>query len=67
VEEEVGKYRATLDVEDELDPDFMIIARTDGRGAVGGFQDGESCSFPKKYAINPSYNLKNYPRDSEDL
>jgi hypothetical protein len=67
VEEEVGKYRATLDVEDELDPDFMIIARTDGRGAVGGSQEGKSRSFPKKHAINPSYNLKNYPRDSEDL
>jgi 2-methylisocitrate lyase-like PEP mutase family enzyme len=36
VEEAVGKYRAALDVRDELDPDFIIMARTDGRGAVGG-------------------------------
>jgi 2-methylisocitrate lyase-like PEP mutase family enzyme len=36
LEEAVGKYRAALDVRDELDPDFIIMARTDGRGAVGG-------------------------------
>lgn len=36
LEEAVGKYRAALDVRDELDPDFIIIARTDARGAVGG-------------------------------
>ena len=32
----MGKYRAALDVRNEMDPDFIIIARTDGRGAVGG-------------------------------
>jgi 2,3-dimethylmalate lyase len=36
LEEAVGKYRAALDVRDEMDPDFIIMARTDGRGAVGG-------------------------------
>jgi len=36
IEEAIGKYRAALDVRDELDPDFIIMARTDGRGAVGG-------------------------------
>jgi 2-methylisocitrate lyase-like PEP mutase family enzyme len=36
LEEAVGKYRAALDVRDELNPDFVIIARTDARGAVGG-------------------------------
>ena len=36
VEEAVGKYRAACDVRDSLDPDFVIMARTDARGAVGG-------------------------------
>lgn len=36
LEEAVGKYRAALDVRNELDPDFIIMARTDARGAVGG-------------------------------
>ena len=36
LEEAVGKYRAACDVRDEFDPDFIIIARTDARGAVGG-------------------------------
>jgi isocitrate lyase len=35
-EEAVGKFRAALDVRNRLDPDFVIIARTDGFGAVGG-------------------------------
>lgn len=36
LDEALGKYQAALDVRDELDPDFIIMARTDGRGAVGG-------------------------------
>jgi 2-methylisocitrate lyase-like PEP mutase family enzyme len=36
LEEAVGKYRAAIDVRNELDPDFIIMARTDARGAVGG-------------------------------
>lgn len=36
LEEAVGKYRAAADVRDEYDKDFVIIARTDSRGAVGG-------------------------------
>ncbi|MGH7335510.1 MAG: isocitrate lyase/PEP mutase family protein [Candidatus Rokuibacteriota bacterium] len=35
-EEALGKYRAAVDVRDRLDPDFVIIARTDAYGAVGG-------------------------------
>ena len=36
VDEAVGKYRAAVDARNELDEDFIIIARTDSRGAVGG-------------------------------
>ncbi|MBI4234141.1 MAG: isocitrate lyase/PEP mutase family protein [Chloroflexi bacterium] len=36
IEEAAGKYRAAVDARNELDPDFIIIARTDSRGAVGG-------------------------------
>src|SRR5205814_9220673 len=35
-EEALGKYRAAVDVRDRLDPDFVLIARTDAYGAVGG-------------------------------
>jgi 2-methylisocitrate lyase-like PEP mutase family enzyme len=34
--EAVGKLRAAHRVREELDPDFVIIARTDARGAAGG-------------------------------
>ncbi|MBI5440677.1 MAG: isocitrate lyase/PEP mutase family protein [Deltaproteobacteria bacterium] len=34
--EAVGKYRAAASVRDELDPDFVLVGRTDARGAVGG-------------------------------
>ncbi|MGZ5116041.1 MAG: isocitrate lyase/PEP mutase family protein [Burkholderiales bacterium] len=36
LDEAVGKYRAVCDLRDELDADFIIMARTDARGAVGG-------------------------------
>ena len=36
MDEAVGKYRAAVDARNELDEDFIIIARTDARGAVGG-------------------------------
>lgn len=39
VDEALSKYRAALDTRDSLDPDFIIIARTDARGAVGGGLD----------------------------
>jgi len=39
LEEAVGKYRAAIDVRNELDPDFIIMARTDARGAAGGSLD----------------------------
>src|SRR6185503_41323 len=35
-EEALGKYRAAVDVRNRLDPDFVLIARTDAYGAVGG-------------------------------
>jgi 2-methylisocitrate lyase-like PEP mutase family enzyme len=39
LEEAVGKYLAAIDARNELDPDFIIMARTDARGAVGGSLD----------------------------
>jgi len=36
IEEAVGKYRAADKVRRDLDPDFVLIARTDARGAHGG-------------------------------
>src|SRR6184192_388874 len=36
LEEALGKYRAAVDTRNRLDPDFVIIARTDAYGAVGG-------------------------------
>jgi 2-methylisocitrate lyase-like PEP mutase family enzyme len=36
IDEAVGKIRAAVDTRDRYDPDFVIIARTDARGAVGG-------------------------------
>ena len=38
-EEAVGKYKAASDARNEADPDFVIIARTDARGAHGGTLD----------------------------
>ena len=35
-EEAVGKYRAVDHVRREMDPDFVLIARTDARGALDG-------------------------------
>ncbi len=39
LEEAVGKYRAADQARRELDPDFVLIARTDARGAHGGSLD----------------------------
>ena len=36
LDEALGKYRAAVDTRNRLDPDFVIIARTDAYGAVGG-------------------------------
>ena len=36
IDEAVGKYRAAIDARNELDPNFVIVARTDSRGAEGG-------------------------------
>jgi 2-methylisocitrate lyase-like PEP mutase family enzyme len=39
IEEAVGKYRAAARARDEADPDFVLVARTDARGAHGGSLD----------------------------
>ncbi len=39
LEEAVGKIRAAADARNEIDPDFVLIARTDARGAHGGSLD----------------------------
>lgn len=39
IEEACGKYRAADFARKELDPDFLLIARTDARGAHGGSLD----------------------------
>jgi 2-methylisocitrate lyase-like PEP mutase family enzyme len=39
LEEAVGKMRAADATRQELDPDFLLIARTDARGASGGSLD----------------------------
>jgi 2-methylisocitrate lyase-like PEP mutase family enzyme len=36
LEEAAGKIRAAVDTKNRLDPDFVIVARTDARAAVGG-------------------------------
>lgn len=36
LDEALGKVRAAVDTRNRNDPDFIIIARTDARGAVGG-------------------------------
>ena len=36
LDQAVGKYRAAIDTRNRLNPDFVIIARTDAYGAVGG-------------------------------
>ena len=36
IEEAVGKYKAAIDARNELDPNFVICARSDARGAEGG-------------------------------
>ena len=35
-EDAVGKYRAAVETRNRLDPEFVLIARTDAYGAVGG-------------------------------
>jgi len=39
MEEAVGKIRAAVDTRNQLDPDFVLVARTDARGASGGSMD----------------------------
>src|SRR2546427_10775010 len=49
LEEALGKYRAAVDTRDRLDPDFVIVARTDAQGAVGGSL-GEAIRRARGYA-----------------
>jgi methylisocitrate lyase len=35
-EEAVGRLKAAVEAKNELDPNFVLIARTDGRNAIGG-------------------------------
>ena len=39
IEEAAGKYRAAAQARGQADPDFVLIARTDARGAHGGSLD----------------------------
>jgi 2-methylisocitrate lyase-like PEP mutase family enzyme len=39
LDEAVGKYRAAMDAKRDLDPDFVVVARTDARQAAGGGLD----------------------------
>jgi 2-methylisocitrate lyase-like PEP mutase family enzyme len=39
IDEAIGKVRAAADARDAADPDFLLIARTDARGAHGGSLD----------------------------
>lgn len=48
LDEAIGKYRAAIDARDELDPDFVIIARTDARTAANGGMD-ETIARAKAY------------------
>lgn len=43
IEEAAGKYRAAVDAKNELDPDFVIIARCDARTAANGGLDEVVC------------------------
>jgi isocitrate lyase len=48
-EEAIGKYQAALSERDRLDRDFVVIARTDAYGAVGGSMEeaiwrGRACA-----------------------
>ncbi|MFJ2028754.1 oxaloacetate decarboxylase [Streptosporangium sp. NPDC087985] len=38
-EEAIGRLRAAVDAKDELDPDFVVVARTDAYAAEGGSLD----------------------------
>ena len=52
VEEMVGKLRAAMDAKAEMDPDFVVCARCDFRGAEGGSFEGtiERCLAYKQEA-----------------
>ena len=58
IEEAVGKFRAAVDARDELDPDFIIMARTDARTAVGGGLEAaiaRSKAYKEEAGVDISY------------
>ncbi|MBI3634707.1 MAG: isocitrate lyase/PEP mutase family protein [Candidatus Rokubacteria bacterium] len=48
-EEALGKYRAAVDTRNRLNKDFVLVARTDAYGAVGGSMD-EAITRGRMYA-----------------
>ncbi|MBI4232843.1 MAG: isocitrate lyase/PEP mutase family protein [Chloroflexi bacterium] len=48
IEEAVGKYKAAVAARNELDPNFVIVARTDARLSIGGGYD-EAIKRAKAY------------------
>jgi len=58
VGEAIGKYRAAVDARDELDPDVIVMARTDARTAVGGsLQEAidRSKAYKEEAGVDVSY------------
>lgn len=47
MEEAIAKYRAAVDVRNELDRDFVLLARCDARSASGGIRATSSNMAPK--------------------
>lgn len=58
LDEAVGKFRAAVDARDEIDPDFIIMARTDARTASGGGLDEairRSIAYKEEAGVDISY------------
>ena len=63
IEEAVGKYKAASDARNELDPDFMIVARTDARGAHGGTLDDAILRANAYLEAGGRYGLRGRPNE----
>lgn len=59
IEEQVGKLKAAIAARDELDPDFVIIARNDARNAIGGGFD-EALRRAQEYEKIPGVDVIMY-------
>ena len=58
MDEAIGKFRAAVDARDELDPDVIVMARTDARTAVGGsLQEAidRSKAYKEEAGVDVSY------------